>query len=222
MVELIIFDMAGTSINEENIVYRTITDSLKNRGYDVSLEQVLLYGAGKEKRQAITDVMANCSYTPDDKDIDLVHSEFKINLIKAYENAPLEVFPSVSDFIRRVRKNGVKIAFNTGYKRDLALSILTRVGYSIGSDIDLLVAADDVENGRPHPDMILKICGILDIAPERAVKIGDSAIDIEEGKSAKVGLTIGITTGAQTRAQLSMACPDHIIDDVKELDSILK
>ena len=49
------------------------------------------------------------------------------------------------------------------------------------------------------------------------VKIGDSQIDIEEGQNSKCGLTIGITTGAQTEAQLLEANPSHIIHGLNEL-----
>jgi phosphoglycolate phosphatase-like HAD superfamily hydrolase len=48
-------------------------------------------------------------------------------------------------------------------------------------------------------------------------KVGDSIIDIEEGKNAGCSLTIGITTGAHTFEQLQQAKPDHIINNLLEL-----
>jgi phosphoglycolate phosphatase-like HAD superfamily hydrolase len=53
------------------------------------------------------------------------------------------------------------------------------------------------------------------------VKVGDSIIDIEEGKNAGCKLSVGITTGAHTREQLKTANPDYIIDDLLELLPLL-
>jgi phosphoglycolate phosphatase-like HAD superfamily hydrolase len=57
--------------------------------------------------------------------------------------------------------------------------------------------------------------------PKEVVKIGDSKIDIEEGQNAHCLYSIGITTGAQTKAQLAEAKPDQIIDNLNELISFL-
>ena len=57
--------------------------------------------------------------------------------------------------------------------------------------------------------------------PSSVIKIGDSAIDILEGKNAGCSLNIGITTGAQTKEQLSVANPDFIIDNIYSILEIL-
>jgi len=70
--------------------------------------------------------------------------------------------------------------------------------------------------------MILRAMELFEMTDASEVlKIGDSTIDIEEGKNAGCGITVGITTGAQTRDQLAMASPDYIIDNLHELLEIL-
>ena len=49
------------------------------------------------------------------------------------------------------------------------------------------------------------------------IKVGDSIIDIEEGRNAGCIYNIGITTGAHTLEQLQSANPDHIIGNLMEL-----
>jgi phosphoglycolate phosphatase-like HAD superfamily hydrolase len=61
--------------------------------------------------------------------------------------------------------------------------------------------------------------GITDA--KEVAKIGDSIIDIEEGRNAGCGLSIGITTGAHTAAQLATANPDFIIHHLVELLPII-
>ena len=51
-IELTVFDMAGTFINEDNVVYKTLQKAINQGGYPISREYVLEHGAGKEKHQA--------------------------------------------------------------------------------------------------------------------------------------------------------------------------
>jgi phosphoglycolate phosphatase-like HAD superfamily hydrolase len=91
-----------------------------------------------------------------------------------------------------------------------------------GIQYDLLITADDVERGRPHPDMI-------DLAMERfqiqdpsvVLKAGDSAIDVVEGKNAHCGITIGVLSGAQNREQIQPAEPDYIFDSLVDIRGFL-
>jgi phosphoglycolate phosphatase-like HAD superfamily hydrolase len=96
------------------------------------------------------------------------------------------------------------------------------LGWIVGETIDGLVTADDAENGRPEGDMIIlamKKTGILDA--RKVLKVGDSAIDIEEGKNANCGITAGVLTGAQNRIQIQEANPTYIIESLNELRAIL-
>jgi phosphonatase-like hydrolase len=121
-----------------------------------------------------------------------------------------------------LRSKGLFVVLNTGYDRNTASSLLLKLGWEVGKDIDGLVTADDVSNGRPQPDMIhkaMELCGIKE--PREVLKAGDSTIDIEEGKNANCGLTIGVLTGAQNETQLKTASPDHILPSLASLDGVL-
>ncbi|RUA10456.1 MAG: HAD family hydrolase, partial [Flavobacteriia bacterium] len=82
--------------------------------------------------------------------------------------------------------------------------------------------ADDVEQGRPSSEMIDKAMEMFRITDSAQVlKAGDSVIDIEEGKNANCGITVGVLTGAQTREQLGTAGPTMILDSLSELAKVL-
>lgn len=92
-----------------------------------------------------------------------------------------------------------------------------------GVHYDTLVTADDVKRGRPHPDMILKAMDVLQVSdPKKVLKAGDSIIDIEEGKNANCGVTIGVTTGAHTCEQLQSANADYVLDSLLELKNLVE
>ncbi len=215
--------MAGTVINEDNLVYKTIQSSLTEQGITVSLEKVLELGAGKEKYGAIRDILFEIEgVEPKDELVARIHQYFLNALEAAYEVYPISVFSGVEKILPVLKEKQIKIAFNTGYSRHIAEKILQRTNLLVGEDIDILMTASDVDNYRPEPDMILKICNQLNIPASQAIKVGDSKIDIEEGRAAEVKYCIGITTGAQSRGMLEEAAPDFILDDMFELTSVLE
>lgn len=223
MIKMIVFDMAGTTVNEDNLVYRTLQETIQAAGYPVTFKEVLELGAGKEKLNAIADILAKISPELIKNDLaKTLHTNFLARLETAYDNANVSAFDSCEPLFDELRTRGIKIVLNTGYNRKTANQLLEMIGWEVGNQIDLSVTADEVENSRPHPDMILlamKKMGIKDAAS--VAKVGDSIIDIEEGQAAGCGLTVGITTGAHTEEQLLSAKPDHVIDSLEELIELL-
>lgn len=219
MLQAIVFDMAGTTINEDNLVYKTLRHSIEEAGVSVSLEEVLLHGAGKEKFNAIVDILR----ATDSKNLPTlsareIHANFLRKLADAYASTPIHAFDGVKEIFSFCRENSISVILNTGYNRATAISLLQKLPTTTSQLVDLLVTADEVENSRPAPDMILLAMQELSISDSTAIwKIGDSGIDIEEGQRAACGRSIGITTGAQTREQLLTAAPDAVIDHLSEL-----
>jgi phosphonatase-like hydrolase len=221
-IELLVFDMAGTVVNEDNVVYKTLQKAINKYGYEVELDFVLEHGAGKEKHQAIKDILTASDYDEIDERSDVVFEVFKKFLKEAYDSLDVTSFEGVEDLLSQIWDTDIKIALNTGYNGQTAKKLLRKINWKKGLHYDVLVTADDAKNGRPQPDMILiamEKLGVKD--PSKVLKAGDSIIDIEEGKNAKCGLTVGVTTGAHSRKQLESADPDYVLDSLYELMTIL-
>ena len=222
LIKMVIFDMAGTTINEDNLVYKTIHQTLMHHEYGISLDEVLLEAAGKEKWQAFFDLIKSTTITDPPKAIvDRLHKEFVKRLEKSYYTSDITLFESVPDIISYLRSQSIKVVFNTGYNRMIAEYLLKKVGIIVGDQIDLLVTANDVDFSRPYPDMIDIACLKLATLPQHCIKVGDSVTDILEGHNAHVKYSIGITTGAQNADQLAKGHPHYIIDNLIELKSII-
>lgn len=223
MIKLVVFDLAGTVIDEKNTVYKSLYKSILRAGLDVTYPLVLKIGAGKEKKQAIIDIVKYVSGEADPVFIDSIFDDFKNVLKLEYENLEVQPQPGADALFQRLKETDVRIAFNTGYDRSTTESLLEKLKWKKEVTFDALVTASDVHQGRPQPDMILKAMEELNITdPGSVVKIGDSVIDITEGKNAGCLYTIGITTGAHTAEQLSEAEPTHIIDHLGELAFIIE
>jgi phosphonatase-like hydrolase len=219
---MVVFDMAGTTINENNIVYKTLQKTINEKGFDFSLEQVLAEGAGREKLSAIKNILDEYAKNQDKALADKIYKRFLAELARAYDTAQIEPVQNALQLFEQLRKRKILIILNTGYNAVTAMTLLAKLGWKKGEEFDGLITASDVKNNRPDPDMIFLAMADFKIQdPKQVIKVGDSIVDIEEGKNAGCGLSIGITTGAHTHDQLELANPDYIIGDLLELLPIL-
>lgn len=217
-IKMVVFDMAGTTVNENNLVYKTLMDAINAAGFSYTLDQVLAVAAGKEKKEAIRSTLKTYEGSFDEAMVFDIYEKFISKLKLAYETEEILPQPGSIELFEKLRKEGIISVLNTGYDRVTAEAILSRLGWKAGAEFDTLVTASEVDQNRPEPDMILlamKQHGLTD--RKSVVKVGDSSIDIEEGKNAGCGLSIGITTGAHTQKQLEEAKPDAVINNLMEI-----
>jgi phosphonatase-like hydrolase len=215
---MMVFDMAGTTVNENMLVYKTLQKAICEAGFTVSLGQVLAEGAGMEKLDALRAIMKKYTNNQDDNIVHDIYHRFVDQLGKAYEEHEISPQDNALVLFQALRQKKVRVTLNTGYNRQTAESLIEKLGWKQGETFDDLITASDVRQSRPHPDMIqlaMQRAGITDA--REVAKVGDSVIDIEEGINAGASLNIGITTGAHTRQQLGTANPNYIIDNLIEI-----
>ncbi|HLA59400.1 MAG TPA: HAD-IA family hydrolase [Puia sp.] len=222
MISMVVFDMAGTTVNEDNVVYKTLQKAINKKGFDFTLDQVLAEAAGKEKMEAIQSIF-NVYARNADKDLaNEIYSDFMDLLSRVYEAINVLPQPNAEELFQILKERNIRVILNTGYNADIAESLVKKLGWKKGIEYDSLITSSDVEKNRPDPEMIdlaMDIYGVID--PKKVIKVGDSIIDIEEGQNAGCGINVGITTGAHTFLQLQSANPDYIINNLLELLPII-
>jgi len=221
-IKMVVFDMAGTTVNEDNLVYKTLMNAINSAGFSYNLDQVLAVAAGKEKKEAIRSVLKTYGGDFDEAVVTDIYGKFINQLQQAYEVEAILPQPGATDIFEKLRDRNIVTVLNTGYDRPTAEAILKKLGWVAGKDFDALITASEVSQNRPEPDMILLAMKQYEIADGSAVmKVGDSSIDIEEGQNAGCSLSIGITTGAHTREQLQNANPNAVIDHLMQILEII-
>jgi phosphonatase-like hydrolase len=223
-VELVVFDMAGTTVKDKNFVGIAFQGALKSKGYSVELSEINPL-MGYKKPVAIRMILEKHLTDPSEiteELIDTLHTEFVRLMIEFYSTTTeIAALPTVEDTFANLRSSGIKIALNTGFSRDIAEVIVGRLGWK--DKIDCLVASDDVEHGRPYPYMIQKIMQELGVdSADKVAKVGDTEVDVNEGFNAGCKYSIGVTTGAFTREALAPYNPTHIIDSLAEVLEVVK
>lgn len=223
MIQLAVFDMAGTTVQDENNVATTFQKAFGYNGISIEKEMVNPV-MGYHKPLAIQMVLEQLAMPFDAELIEDIHFEFETEMIDFYDSdKSVKPMPGAEDIFRYLKEKGVRIVLNTGFSRIIAESIISRFQWEDKGLIDDYMGSDEVELGRPYPFMIKELMqrnGIDD--PQLVAKIGDTTVDVEEGLNAGCKYVIAVTTGACLEMDLREKNPTHIIHHLSELPAILQ
>lgn len=212
--QLVVFDLAGTTIADNNDVARVLVHTLEGFGTTVTLEEANAL-MGIPKPLAIRELLALKKQFRllDNTMVGIIHKSFQEAMVQFYQNDPsVKEAEGASEVFRLLKGQGIKIAVDTGFDRLITNVLLNRLGWEREGLIDTSVTTDEVPNGRPYPDMIFEAMnrtGIIDA--RQVVKVGDTPSDLQEGAAAGCGCVIGITTGASSPEVLKQH-PHHFLE----------
>lgn len=106
----------------------------------------------------------------------------------------------------------------TNKPHDFSVKILEGLG--IAQHFSLVVGGDTFPERKPSPVPLLGAIEALGFAAEESLMIGDSWVDIEAGKNAKIK-TCGCVFGFRGRDELEKARTDFLIEKFSDLVNIL-
>jgi phosphonatase-like hydrolase len=224
MIQLVVFDMAGTTVHDSQNVHQALQDALSEFGFWASLSDINPW-MGVPKPLAIRELLKLSGINESEISnelVDKIHRSFLTRMIHFYQtDASVRERDKASEVFAHLRANGIKIALDTGFSRDIADTILTRLAWH--DKIDASVTSDEVAQGRPYPDMIFRAMQLAQIADiEAVIKVGDTFVDMQQGKSAGCKYVIGITGGAGQAQELQAENPSYLISDLRELIPIIQ
>ena len=215
-VKLLVCDMAGTTVNEGGIVYKTLTNTIRNFNLPIEDNEIQnWYGVNKTE---VLKYFLNRSGQNDDILPDMLAS-FKRELKNNYFNdkSIKLVDDNLPTLFNKLRQNGVKIALNSGFSVDIQEALIENL--NMMEFIDGYISSESVPHGRPEPFMIQELMKRFDITnPKEVIKVGDSKNDILEGKNAGCLLSIGVLSGAENEENLKNVGADVILNSVMDFD----
>ena len=101
---------------------------------------------------------------------------------RAFNGKSSRPYPGVVEGLRRLRDASLKLGCVTNKARAFTTPLLEATG--LAPLLEAVVTSDDVARRKPHPEPYRHACKVLDVPPDRAVVIGDSANDVEAGRAA--------------------------------------
>ncbi|MBI2960820.1 MAG: HAD family hydrolase [Betaproteobacteria bacterium] len=127
-------------------------------------------------------------------------------------------FAGLAQTLDALKRLGIALGIVSGARPEV-LELLREDG--ILERFDTVILGTDVAKRKPDPEGILECLRRLAIAPEEAIYVGDTAVDIQASRAAGVR-AVGVLTGAADSATLSAHWPDRLLPSHAGLTAIVE
>jgi phosphonatase-like hydrolase len=213
-VELVVLDMAGTTVVDDGIVEQAFvrTADRVDLGPSLTREEALQH-VRDTMGQSKIDVFRHLA-GGDEQVAQRAAEQFEVAYGELVDELGVDPIEGAGELIDTLRASGVAVVLTTGF----APATRDRLLDALGWQVDAALSPVDAGRGRPAPDLVLTALlrtGASSVAS--VVVVGDTASDVLSGRAAGAGLVVGVTTGAHTREQLLAAGADVVLDSVREL-----
>jgi HAD superfamily hydrolase (TIGR01509 family) len=119
-------------------------------------------------------------------------------------DSELAPFDDAVSAARELRERGIPVGVASSSPRERLERTLRRAG--LLDAFDVVVAGDEVEHGKPAPDMFLLAAERLGVPPEKCIVIEDSPPGVQ------AGLAAGMHTIGVDRTGAPLAGADRVVD----------
>ena len=231
-IQLVVFDMAGTTVRDENEVYNCFMQAAETTGLTATDKQIVAMMGWSKKLvfQTLWAEQIGEEHPDYQAKVEASYAQFKEALENHYRTQPVQPTAGCLDLFAWLKSQNIQIALNTGFYREVTDIILQRLGWDRGlnssyvgspnSTIQASVTPSEIYNneGRPAPYMLQKAMYTLGVKdPQTVIALGDTPADLEAGINAHCFWSLGVTHGTHTREQLKNY-PNHgLLDSLDEL-----
>jgi pyrophosphatase PpaX len=206
-LDVFLFDLDGTLIDSIELIRLSLEHTLAAHGFAAPTRAEWLEGLGRPLAAQFRRL------TTDPVQVDAMVRTYRAwNL--AHHDAMVRPYEGVHAALDALAAGGGRLGVVTSKQHVSARRGLERCG--LGARFEVLVAADDVDQGKPAPDPVLLALERLGARPQQAVFVGDSPHDLTAGREAGTR-TAAVLWGPFAREDLAPHRPDVWVERPADL-----
>lgn len=210
---LLVFDWDGTLMNSAAQIVACLRLTIVDLGLEPLPEASLSNIIGLGLHEAVQTLYPAADSRLTSMFIDRYREHFL-----AAGKQPSEMFPGSRDVLQRLHRQGHLLAVATGKSRRGLERSLDESGCR---DLFHISRCADECHSKPHPQMLLEIMAVLDVAPEDTLMIGDTEYDMLMASQAGAA-ALAVDYGVHERRRLLEHGPLHCLSDIRELPAWLQ
>lgn len=211
-IKAIIFDLDGTLIDSMNYHFLAFKEMLLEKKIRVP-DALLRKLVGKSTEEILKALKKKYHFKQRPEDL-RQERRYHYFMLVGKKNI---VFPHAIETLKKLRLN-YKLAIATGSSQ---IVLNHSAPKELQELFDTIITINDVQKGKPAPDIFLLAAKKLKAKPEQCLAIGDSIYDAIAAKKAKMRF-IGATTGFTSKKELQKYSPIKIIPMISKLEEAMK
>lgn len=213
-IKAIIFDMDGVVLDSEKLWTEVDNEFLKKFGSGEELSiAVKLEQLGRGTVNGTEVLMKKYGI----KGNILKLTKWREDLAKKLYQEKLELKPNVGKFLDDLRNTNYKVGLATSALRALLEIVMEKVEFDAWFEV--MVTIDDVEKGKPAPDIYLRAAELLKVKPEECLVFEDSLAGVQAAKAAGMKCIGVLDKRWENRVLVDLA--DKVIYDFGEILALL-
>lgn len=214
MIEAIIFDMDGLLVDSEPMWFRARVDLLQQHGETwTESDQFAMAGVHTDVWVATLHDKLAAALSPEQ-----VFDEIVARMAGYYENGEVPILAGAHQALAACADT-YRVGLASGSPQRLIDACLSGAGWS--EYFECLISSDELEHGKPAPDIYLEIMRRMGLNANTTAVVEDSGAGIRSGKAA--GATVVAVPNAHTNpGPQGLALADVCIDTLHELAAALR
>jgi phosphoglycolate phosphatase len=174
---LAIFDMDGTLADSSVVLTNAINYVRAKLGLKPLSQEVILEQINNPECDLARFFYGLSEITPK-------HEEWFKEYYSANHDRELVLFNGIKEMLDILKNDGIKLAVATNAYRSSTIEALKHL--NIYNYFDAIICYDDVKEGKPAPDMLIKLLDYFKEDRKNAIFVGDSQRDYLASKAAKI------------------------------------
>lgn len=166
-IKAIIFDLDGTIVDSMWIWKQIDIDYLAKRSIELPEG---LQKAIEGKSFTETAMYFKETFQLSDT-LDQIKEEWLAMALDFYRNK-IDLKAGAKEFIEHIKSKEIKLGLGTSNSRELALEVLKK--HDLYEYFDAIRTSCEVEKGKPHPDVFLKVAEDLKVSPNECIVFEDT------------------------------------------------
>jgi beta-phosphoglucomutase len=203
----VLWDLDGTLLDSQEYHWLAWRETLAAEGYDLSYEQFV---ASFGQRN---DTILRGFFGPNllESEVERIGDAKEVSYRHLVRTRGVQFLPGVQHWLTRLHAEGWRQAVASSAPRLNVEAVLGAL--NIGWCFDATVSAEDVQHGKPDPQVFLVAADKVAVPPERCIVVEDAPAGIEGGRRAGMR-TIGVRSSRDTlQADWVVRTLDELPDD---------
>jgi phosphonatase-like hydrolase len=234
-ISLVVYDLSGTTVEDDNAVAKSLYEAAKEFKLDVSLENfektigtnkihLYQYMIARSRGKDVTiEDFEKYDFPEIREEAMKIFERYTVIMIDYYKRN-VSAMPGTEETFKWCHENGIKVATDTGFHRNVNNAIMEGLKWPEKGLTDIAVDVESTNGtGRPAPYMIFYAMEKLGIqSVHEVIKIGDTPADLLSGYNAGCAGNIGVLSGANSAEVLGQYRHTHLLKSVADLPAIIE
>ena len=217
----VFFDLDGTLVEFKFKVRESriaLIELLKSKGFDVSLlneatRTQLLVDEAERQWAALNLLKEKERFDVLKKEIYSILDDFEFQALRE-----AKLHDDSLQILRRLASENISMALVTNSGRRPVDSVLHKFGFQ--DYLSVVVTRDEMKKMKPMPDGILLALERMGLQSRDVLYVGDSVIDVEAARSAKMW-SASVATGLFSKEALEKMSPDFLLGRLEDLENVV-